>query len=57
LKGEFVYPAVILDGFSRKIVGWAVDRTLIVAALDVADTYVKPFEGRPRWNEMKRLAK
>jgi len=28
LKGEFVYLAVILDGFSRKVVGWALDRTL-----------------------------
>ena len=25
LKGEFVYLAVILDSFSRKVVGWAVD--------------------------------
>jgi len=28
LKVEFVYLALILDGFSRKVVGWTLDRTL-----------------------------
>lgn len=28
LQGEFVYLAVILDGFSRKVVGWALDRKM-----------------------------
>jgi len=28
LRSEFVYLAVVLDGFSRKIVGWKLDRTL-----------------------------
>lgn len=28
LKAEFVYLAVILDGFSRRVVGWTLDRTL-----------------------------
>ena len=28
LRAEFVYLAVVLDGFSRKVVGWKLDRTL-----------------------------
>jgi putative transposase len=28
LKAEFVYLAVILNGFSRRVVGWTLDRTL-----------------------------
>jgi putative transposase len=28
LKTEFVHLAVILDGFSRKVVGWCLERTL-----------------------------
>jgi putative transposase len=36
LKGEFVYLAVILDRFFRKVVGWAVDRTMMSSWLTVA---------------------
>lgn len=35
LKGEFVYLAVILDAYSRKVVGWALDR-MLAARLPIA---------------------
>ena len=35
LQREFVYLAVILDAFSRKVVGWALDRTLASRLTDV----------------------
>ena len=36
LKGESVYLPVILDSFYRKVVGWAVDRTMMGSRLTVA---------------------
>jgi integrase-like protein len=45
LKGEFVYLAVILDRFSRKVVGWAVNRTLMSSRL--SDAFAPPTEIRP----------
>jgi putative transposase len=40
LESEFVYLAVVLDAFSRRVIGWALDRTLeaklTVAALEMA---------------------
>jgi putative transposase len=49
LKTEFVYLAVILDGFSRRVVGWSLERTLAsclaMAALEEAIATRKPPPG------------
>jgi len=49
LKTEFVYLAVILDGFSRKVVGWSLERTLAIrlalVALEQAIATRKPAPG------------
>jgi putative transposase len=49
LKAEFVYLAVILDGFSRKVLGWALDHTLAmrltVGALEQAIERRQPEPG------------
>ncbi len=49
LQTEFVYLAVILDGFSRKVVGWALERTLATrlpkAALEQAIAQRQPPPG------------
>jgi putative transposase len=49
LKTEFVYLAVILDGFSRKVVGWSLERSLAsrlaIAALEQAIATRKPASG------------
>jgi hypothetical protein len=46
---EFVYLAVVLDAFSRKVVGWALDRTLAarwpIAALEQAIAQRQPPPG------------
>jgi len=49
LKAEFVYLAVLLDAFSRKVVGWALERTLAsrlaIDALERAIAERKPPAG------------
>jgi putative transposase len=49
LRGEFVYLAVVLDRFSRKAIGWALDRTLAaslaVRALEQAIERRQPASG------------
>jgi len=49
LRAEFVYLALILDGFSRKVVGWALERTLTsrlaIAALEQAIAKRQPRPG------------
>ena len=49
LEREFVYLAIILDAFSRKVVGWALDRSLasrlVIAALEQAIARRQPPPG------------
>lgn len=49
LRQEFVYLAVVLDAFSRKVVGWALDRSLTarlpLLALERAITLRQPAAG------------
>jgi transposase InsO family protein len=49
LSAEFVYLAVVLDAYSRKVVGWALERTLAsslpVAALQQAIEQRQPLPG------------
>ena len=49
LQREFIYLAVILDAYSRKVVGWELDRTLAarlpIAALEKAITERQPPPG------------
>jgi putative transposase len=49
LQAEFVYLALVLDGFSRKVVGWKLDRTLAsrlaTDALESAIAVRKPLPG------------
>ena len=49
LQQEFVYLAVVLDAYSRKVVGWALDRTLAarlpIAALEQAVAQRQPPPG------------
>lgn len=49
LQDEFIYLAVMLDAFSRRVVGWALDRTLetslTLAALDMALEQRRPGPG------------
>ena len=49
LRVEFIYLAVVLDGFSRRVIGWALGRTLqaelAVAALRMALAQRQPVPG------------
>jgi transposase InsO family protein len=49
LETEFVYLAVVLDAYSRRVIGWALDRhledDLAIAALKMALRRRKPAEG------------
>ena len=49
LEKEFVYLAVVLDAYSRRVIGWALDRTLeddlAIAALNMAFRRRSPAQG------------
>jgi putative transposase len=49
LRQEFVYVAIILDAYSRKVVGWALDRSLaaqlVITALYNANASRMPRPG------------
>ena len=49
LETEFVYLAVVLDAYSHRVIGWALDRTLegdlAMAALQIALRHRSPREG------------
>ena len=49
LEMEFIYLAVVLDAFSRRVIGWALDRhledDLAIAALEMAFLRRSPDEG------------
>ena len=49
LETEFVYLAVVLDAYSRRVIGWELDRSLeddlAIAALEMAFRRRKPGEG------------
>jgi len=49
LRTEFVYLAVVLDAFSRRVIGWALGRTLeaelAIAALRMALNHRRPAPG------------
>jgi putative transposase len=49
LEMEFIYLAVVLDAFSRRVIGWALDRNLeddlAIAALEMAFCRRSPAEG------------
>jgi putative transposase len=45
LLEEFVYLAVVLDAFSRRAIGWALDATLAVTALEMALQRRRPAPG------------
>ena len=46
LEGEFVYLAVVLDAYSRRVIGWALDRTM-ETALPLAALRMALAERRP----------
>ena len=61
LETEFVYLAVVLDAFSRRVIGWARDRTLeatlAIEALQMALGRRRPAPGLVHHSELRRAAR
>jgi len=48
LKAEFVYLAVVLDAFSRKVVGWSVDYRDLEHLIESVEKFIEHYYNRCR---------
>ena len=59
LTGQFVYLAVVLDAFSRRVIGWALadhlEASLAIEALDMALAARNPEPGLIHHSDSQRI--